>query len=80
MVLLGLVVAQGLHTVPDLLTGLGVPDPVWDAFTATAGDPGNRGFLAFALRRTVDTHPGGSSGAGVAQCKMDSTPTWRREP
>ena len=41
MVLLNVSVAQGINTVPDLLTGLGVPDPLWDAFVMTAGDPGN---------------------------------------
>ena len=41
MVLLGVPAAQAISSVPDLLTGLNVPDHLWDAFVLTAGDPGN---------------------------------------
>ena len=49
MVLLPVATAQGIHNVPDLLNNLGVPDPLWDAFTATAGDPANDVRLIAAM-------------------------------
>ena len=49
MVLLAVAAARDIHNVPDLLNNLGVPDPLWDAFTATAGDPGNDVRLLAAM-------------------------------
>ena len=49
MVLLSVADAQGVHVVPDLLHHLGVPDPLWDAFVLTAGDPGNDLRLVAAM-------------------------------
>ena len=38
-----------VHSVPDLLTQLRVPDNLWDGFVATAGDPGNDLRLVAAM-------------------------------
>lgn len=49
MVLLPIAEAQEVHVVPDLLVKLRVPDPLWDAFVLTAGDPGNDLRLVAAM-------------------------------
>ena len=49
MVLLSREDVQGVHSVPDLLTQLRVPDNLWDGFVATAGDPGNDLRLVAAM-------------------------------
>ena len=49
MVLLSVADALAVHVVPDLLRQLGVPDPLWDAFVSTAGDPGNDLRLVAAM-------------------------------